>query len=182
MIGDGEALFRALCANPTDDLPRLVYADWLQENGQVERADFIRLQCEAWHLCPAYPTINEARTAASRLLKKYGDEWYAELPDIPGVEWSDLFVRGFVHAAWVEATRDVRAQLEAVFAAAPVQHLAVVDFGLAGLKLLFESEFADRLTTLVRHGKGAGFNAGVGKLVAEARERFPNLDIDGKRT
>jgi uncharacterized protein (TIGR02996 family) len=101
----GEALFRAVCANPADDTPRLVYADWLQENGQAERAEFIRLQCEAWHLCPAYPTVTEARNAASRLLKQHGDAWHAELPVVAGVTWSDLFIRGFVNSAWVKETR-----------------------------------------------------------------------------
>jgi uncharacterized protein (TIGR02996 family) len=177
MTSDGEALFRAICDQPWEDTPRLVYADWLQENGRAERADFIRLQCEAWHLCTAYPTITEARTAASRLLKEYGDQWHAELPEIAGVTWSDLFVRGFVDTAWVEAKRDVRAQLDAVFAVAPVRHLIVIDFGLAGLKALFNSEFAGRLATLRRQGKGSGFNAGVGKLVEEARKRFPDLQL-----
>ncbi|MCI0701308.1 MAG: TIGR02996 domain-containing protein [Planctomycetia bacterium] len=177
MTSDGEALFRAICENPADDTARLVYADWLQENGQVERADFIRLQCEAWSLCPAYPTITEARTAASRLLKEYGDLWHAELPVVPGVTWSDLFVRGFVDTAWVEAKRDVQAQLKAVFASAPVQHLTVIDFGLRGLEVLFGSEYASRLTTLRRQGRGSGFNAGVGKLIADVRKRFPNLRL-----
>jgi len=36
------ALLAAVLANPDDDLPRLVYADWLEENGQAERAEFIR--------------------------------------------------------------------------------------------------------------------------------------------
>lgn len=31
---------------PDDDLRRLVVADWLEENGEPERADFIRVQCE----------------------------------------------------------------------------------------------------------------------------------------
>ena len=34
----------AIKAAPDDDLPRLVYADWLDENGQPEYADFIRIQ------------------------------------------------------------------------------------------------------------------------------------------
>jgi uncharacterized protein (TIGR02996 family) len=178
MTSDGDALFRAICEQPREDTPRLVYADWLQENGQPERAEFIRLQCEAWHLCPAYPTVTEARTAASRLLKKYGDLWHAELPAVVGVTWSDLFVRGFVDAAWVEAKRDVRAQLDAVFAATPVQHLTVTDFGLGGLEVLFASEYAGRLTTLWRQGRGSGYNAGVGKVVAAARQRFPNTKIN----
>lgn len=29
MTSDGDARFRAILENPADDLPRLVYADWL---------------------------------------------------------------------------------------------------------------------------------------------------------
>ena len=35
----------AIKANPADDLPRLVAADWLEENGEPERAWFVRVQC-----------------------------------------------------------------------------------------------------------------------------------------
>jgi uncharacterized protein (TIGR02996 family) len=40
------ALLAAIAAAPDDDLPRLVYADWLDENGRPLRAEFIRLQIE----------------------------------------------------------------------------------------------------------------------------------------
>src|SRR5215468_4094431 len=40
------ALWSAILANPLDDTPRLVYADWLQEHGEEERAEFIRVQIE----------------------------------------------------------------------------------------------------------------------------------------
>ena len=43
---DGDALLAAICAHPAEDTPRLEYADWLQENGRDERAEFIRVQCE----------------------------------------------------------------------------------------------------------------------------------------
>lgn len=33
--------------NPADDLPRLAAADWLDERGDSERAEYIRLQCSA---------------------------------------------------------------------------------------------------------------------------------------
>lgn len=39
-------MLRAIIANPGDDLPRLVYADWLDEHGQGDRASIIRLQIE----------------------------------------------------------------------------------------------------------------------------------------
>ena len=41
-----DALLAAVLANPADDLPRLVYADYLEENGDPERAEFIRVQVE----------------------------------------------------------------------------------------------------------------------------------------
>jgi uncharacterized protein (TIGR02996 family) len=43
---DWLALVAAIRATPDDDLPRLVAADWLEEHGEPERAEFIRLQCE----------------------------------------------------------------------------------------------------------------------------------------
>lgn len=36
---------RAVIARPDDDAPRLILADWLDEQGQGERAEFIRVQC-----------------------------------------------------------------------------------------------------------------------------------------
>ena len=45
-MSDASALLAAIRAAPEDDAPRLVYADWLEEHGQPERAEFIRAQCE----------------------------------------------------------------------------------------------------------------------------------------
>jgi uncharacterized protein (TIGR02996 family) len=45
-----EPFLRAIFDAPDDDTPRLVYADWLEENGEVERAAFIRLQCELYRV------------------------------------------------------------------------------------------------------------------------------------
>jgi len=41
-----ESFLAAIAAAIDDDLPRLVAADWLEESGDAERAEFIRLQCE----------------------------------------------------------------------------------------------------------------------------------------
>jgi uncharacterized protein (TIGR02996 family) len=44
---DYHAAFLAdIIAHPADDAPRLIYADWLEDNGEEERAEFIRVQCE----------------------------------------------------------------------------------------------------------------------------------------
>ncbi len=47
---DRDALLAAIAANPDEDTPRLVYADWLQENDQLEQAEFIRVQCRLEHV------------------------------------------------------------------------------------------------------------------------------------
>ncbi len=39
-------LLHAIYTNPDDDVPRLVYADWLEEHDQLERAEYIRVQIE----------------------------------------------------------------------------------------------------------------------------------------
>lgn len=42
----GEALYKAICEQPKEDMPRLAYADWLEETGDpwnIQRAEYIRL-------------------------------------------------------------------------------------------------------------------------------------------
>ena len=41
-VTDEEALLAAVAAAPLDDAPRLVYADWLQEQGADEEAEYVR--------------------------------------------------------------------------------------------------------------------------------------------
>jgi uncharacterized protein (TIGR02996 family) len=43
MHPEADALLDAIWASPGDDTPRLVYADWLQEHGYEQYAEFIRL-------------------------------------------------------------------------------------------------------------------------------------------
>ena len=45
LLSQHEAFLRAIFDAPDDDTPRLVYADFLQENGEEDRAAFIRWQC-----------------------------------------------------------------------------------------------------------------------------------------
>jgi len=40
-----KAFIAAIANAPDDETPRLVFADWLEDNGDPERAEFIRLQC-----------------------------------------------------------------------------------------------------------------------------------------
>jgi uncharacterized protein (TIGR02996 family) len=46
MPTDRDALLAAIRADPDDDTPRLVFADWLEEHGEADFARFIRLEIE----------------------------------------------------------------------------------------------------------------------------------------
>src|SRR5207249_899359 len=49
-VNDHDALLRAICEHPDDDTPRLIFADFLEENGEADRAAFVRAQVEAARL------------------------------------------------------------------------------------------------------------------------------------
>ena len=174
MPTDGDALLRAICENPAEDTPRLVYADWLQENGRAERAEFIRLQCEAWGLSPAYPTLTAARTRASELLRAHRDRWFDELPTVLGVEWGDLFVRGFIDTARTFEMYSVRLTVAAAFAATPLRYLNVTTLRKGQLSELLECPQLARLIALNLPGITGRDEA---RLLIAARERFPNTEI-----
>lgn len=71
---DGEALLRQVYAAPSDDAARLVYADWLTEQGDV-RGEFITLQLTRAATGGA-PTRRERE-----LEKKWGRHWLGPLND-----------------------------------------------------------------------------------------------------
>ena len=129
---DRQALLAAVCANPDDDTPRLVFADWLEENGEPERAEFIRLQVEQ---------ADVSRTSARRvelagkrmreLWDQYGAKWRLELPGIDGVFWHDAFFRGFVERAVVATDGLLVQHRSTIFNNAPLRHLVIQRFEAA---------------------------------------------------
>ena len=84
------ALLAACRSAPADDTPRLVLADWLDENADTaglpspddarDRAAFIRTQVELAH--PTFDTAHlmQLRAAEARLLSANAARWLGELP------------------------------------------------------------------------------------------------------
>src|SRR5262249_51568994 len=70
LSADEAALLRAVCDNPDEDTPRLVYADWLDEQGgesRTARAEFIRLQVEQYRTTDGpFDTVGERLLATDR--------------------------------------------------------------------------------------------------------------------
>ena len=74
-------LFAAILARPDDDLPRLVYADWLDENGQPERAEFIRVECAADLTDRESPDYLKLLRQSDQLFKVHKNRWFGQLAD-----------------------------------------------------------------------------------------------------
>jgi uncharacterized protein (TIGR02996 family) len=67
-MGHDDVFLRAIIEDPDDDAPRLVYADWLDEHGQPERAELIRVECQLGRLLGSGPIRHHLECRARQLL------------------------------------------------------------------------------------------------------------------
>jgi uncharacterized protein (TIGR02996 family) len=75
-----QAFLQDILAHPGDDAPRLIYADWLDEHDQPDRAEFIRTQIE---LARPQPPGRQRAVLESReraLLRQHRRAWTRHLP------------------------------------------------------------------------------------------------------
>src|SRR5262245_26999725 len=95
MKAGDSGFFEAILTDPDGDATRLVYADWLEENGQPGRAEFIRAQCALDSAGADDDIAAGLRGRQDELLDEHEMAWRAELPRLDGVDWVG-FRRGFV--------------------------------------------------------------------------------------
>jgi len=98
-MSDRDALLAAIRAHPDEDTPRLVYADYLEENDDRARAAFIRTQVESARTPPWEPFAVRVRWRQPDAVS--GKPFLKDLPHVPGsvIEWpSEPFRRGFAWA------------------------------------------------------------------------------------
>ena len=90
---------RAIAAKPADDLPRLVFADFLEESGEpdsIARAHFIRAQIALTQLTPRTKEYRETDALIKRLLRHYSDDWLWDLPEHLHTYGQPQWHRGFI--------------------------------------------------------------------------------------
>ncbi len=122
---DRAALLAAIIADPDDDLLRLTYADVIEEEGESDRAEFIRLQVEQARLGWGDGGATDRVVELPRLI----NEIWADQEELDTWDWRfngsiDWFSRGFI--------RQVTAKPEywehnadAILAANPVQEVTL---------------------------------------------------------
>jgi uncharacterized protein (TIGR02996 family) len=95
-MSGAEGFLSGIRAEPDDDAPRLVFADWLEDQGDAERAEFIRVQCEL-----ARPNLETGPPSSLQrrereLLQKHGLRWAGHLRRLA---YEIAYARGFVEYA-----------------------------------------------------------------------------------
>lgn len=201
-----DELLRRVIAAPDDDTPRLAYADWAEDAGDVQRAEFIRLQCRLARMSAADPQFAELQQREAELLAQFAGLWALELGNSVS-QWA--YRRGFVDAVemCLETSRD---EIVALLQKAPIKRLrdisqfcdlqGVVDAlpdlaGLEGLELwglygfddqlldtLLQSPHLANLKTLILHHDRNGNTADDGVLVrgllSPHRRRIEELAVN----
>src|SRR4051812_37830160 len=109
-----EAFLQAILEDTEDDVARLVYADWLDEQGGP-RGEFIRAQVRMHQVSPDSPRWRALYERQEQLI--VSSRWLAGLPSLPGVSWG-RFERGFVRLVYFSNWEAFRANAEGAFAAA----------------------------------------------------------------
>jgi hypothetical protein len=144
-------------------VPRLVYADWLDERGDP-RGEFIRVQCELARLAEEFPFHRRepwrirwekqpdphGRHLAEReqqLRDAYETEWVAPLKEIRTRDWKQFyFVRGLVGHGWLHV-RDWSQHADAVLDTAPLMD----SLDLRGFERQIEAVAESRPLERIRH-------------------------------
>ena len=177
------AFHRTILDRPEDDAPRLVYADWLDENGDPDRAEFIRVQIQLSQTLTGDPSRPALTSRSQTLERGHFVEWVNRLPSFPGVHW-EVFHRGFISTAVFESPAAFDEFADSAFVAAPIvelrlsryywqdagrlaksphlEHVRVLDFengnrvSNAGLEALMQSPYLANVSTLKLQGNALG--------------------------
>ncbi len=122
---DAEAIFAGILADPANDVPRLVFADWLEEHGQEEWAEFIRVQIELETVPRSEPRHKDLSRRARKILAQQKETWLLPFQKLlPGCFVK--FERGFVSI--VKASYSyVFFNAEQLWPLAPIREVQVTD-------------------------------------------------------
>jgi uncharacterized protein (TIGR02996 family) len=143
-----EAFVRDVIENPEDNAPRLIYADWLEENGDPARAELIRLQILEWKMTGDKWGPSPYSRRIMELFRPNRDRWVRE--ELPGWLHKEHYIgfrRGFAEGVGTTALRLVQ-KAEELWRAAPVQKLILRGAG-GRVKALAACPFLARVTELM---------------------------------
>lgn len=150
MQTEAEAFLQRIRAYPEDDAQRLIFADWLDEEGDP-RGRFIRVQLALADTPPDTLTWKSLAVEEREMLDAHREVWEAPLRKLAN---GFVFRRGFVYELKVNAQQFLWHAPE-IFDAAPVRHVHLLDVGDC-LPSVFQSPLLSRLSALTVYGQHTG--------------------------
>jgi uncharacterized protein (TIGR02996 family) len=157
-----DVFLRQVIADPDDDAPRLVYADWLEEHGgDPARAEFIRAEIEKAKLPDDHPHWEHLRDRAGKLWLGHGARWYGDLillADHVGT------ARGFLESVELNASGFLK-HAATFMARAPVRDVFLIRYK-THFKRFVRCPELGRVERLVLNDEGSTLDAGDAEALA----------------
>jgi uncharacterized protein (TIGR02996 family) len=164
---ENEELLQAILDNPEDDAPRWIYADWLDDQGENIRAEFIRVQLERFQLFgdtpftltselsakhPRYDAVmmREASILAMHF-QSFLEPYRKKGEPLQSRDSHAAFHRGFINKVWMRA-RTFLTKAKKLFRRFPCQHLCILQTSLQDLEEVVNSEWMPKLTYIEING------------------------------
>ncbi len=145
---DEQGFLAAIREAPDDDTPRLIYADWLDDRGEADRAEFIRVQCEAERLPEFDPRKVELDERWRRLLAARESDWLGPVGvHLREPEFPPRYLRGMLNAVALSASAFLE-HADTFFKTHPVQTIQIDEIGDQG-PLLAESHSLSLIRRLI---------------------------------
>ena len=179
--GVRERMLAEVLADPDNDEPRMVYADWLMEQGDP-RGELISSQCRLKAGIAYLSTRSDMRSRVSELLSEHTAEWIAPLSSRADC----TFRRGFIEDIEAPA-KSFLDGADTIMAREPVTRLKLTSCAKAHLKSLASAPWAPRLRALKLPGavddQGVALLAGSAGLAGLTRLNLSGCDVtsDGAR-
>jgi uncharacterized protein (TIGR02996 family) len=174
-----QAFLRDILDHPDDDVPRRVFADWLDEHGEADRAEFIRAQVRLSTVPEGAGERLELGRRERQLLREHRDRWLAPLR---GLVRDAHFRRGFVESAQFDAETFLDHGDE-VFAREPVRGVSFLERPAGTLTQIAGSPHLARLHTLdLRNYRANGHVTGLRVSAAEMIALAAAPAVAGLRT
>jgi uncharacterized protein (TIGR02996 family) len=172
-----DAFLADILTNRDEDLPRLAYADWLEENGRAERAEFIRVQIELKRLPADDSRRDDLLTREGELRERLEETW----TPTPALDRRFIhFDRGLLDSAWLCNLGLTSEDIASLLAHPYLTGLRALDLaynriGPAGARRLAESSALVGLITLNLNGLSDEPGNDIGDEGLAALARSPHL-------
>ena len=143
-MDDRQAFINAIQAEPNNDIPRLVYADWLEDEGD-EQAELIRVQCAIQQSAKNTEEQIGLKAREQQLLSIFDQRW---IEPLKALHARDVYIqRGFVDEIRIR-TADYATHGDAILDIAPALRVLNLRRSKAHLREFLQTPRLERIRAI----------------------------------